>query len=594
MTDTFTIDPSWPSIVELAIERWGQPTSRHPNELRFGVNGSKHVNTRDNTWKDFESGDGGGYVDMHHATRGPLPASKSKKPPKRRAQPFQPPIEPQRQNDQPLYDWFDKRHIGTRTVMDFGVYACNADPGGFPAMAFRYVYRDQLHSMKYRSFTTPKRITQRCTGDKVLFNADVVDDAETLYWVEGEIDVMTLHECGFRNVVSLRDGAGDLSSLALHEEELLKVRHHVLAGDMDEPGLRWREQLARRFGYHKCSFVTWPDGYKDANEVLVGAETHGDAVKDALENAEPYPIKGVYPLKPHEVEEWFHEPEPETMTTGVPAVDAILSLPTDGKLIAITGFANHGKSSWLRHVAVHTATHHDRRWLVFSPEHKIRETMILHGQIYIGKKFKLMDFAERNRMSAWLTDHIYPMMCDRRNDAPTVDWLMQAATGSIMRFGITDFAIDPWNEVEYEANKDLPEYRYIASCLGRLAAFGEDHRANIWISAHPTKALAVMKDRDRMINGYDVSGTSGFADKPDLGVTVEKMENRHAKIGIWKTRDAPAWGHTGQTATMWFDDSCGRYEDPRILNEPPPEQPKPQRKARSNRGPDPYWTEDNR
>ena len=41
----FVPDPAWPTIVELAIERWGQPNKElsSRDDIRFGSNGSKSV-----------------------------------------------------------------------------------------------------------------------------------------------------------------------------------------------------------------------------------------------------------------------------------------------------------------------------------------------------------------------------------------------------------------------------------------------------------------------------------------------------------------------------------------------------------------------
>jgi hypothetical protein len=73
----FMPDPVWPTIVELAIERWGAPnetlSKRDGSEVRFGTNGSKSVKPAQNIWRDHEVGEGGGYIDMYHAVRGELP-----------------------------------------------------------------------------------------------------------------------------------------------------------------------------------------------------------------------------------------------------------------------------------------------------------------------------------------------------------------------------------------------------------------------------------------------------------------------------------------------------------------------------------------
>ena len=48
----FVPDPSWPSILELAIKLWGQPTdwSHNRDEARFGSKGSKSIRLSDQTW----------------------------------------------------------------------------------------------------------------------------------------------------------------------------------------------------------------------------------------------------------------------------------------------------------------------------------------------------------------------------------------------------------------------------------------------------------------------------------------------------------------------------------------------------------------
>jgi hypothetical protein len=79
---SFVPDPDWPNIVELAIQRWGQPTERRRDEVRFGTKGSKSVKPSDNTWFDHEANQGGGYIEIHEATIGPLPQREPK--PKRK------------------------------------------------------------------------------------------------------------------------------------------------------------------------------------------------------------------------------------------------------------------------------------------------------------------------------------------------------------------------------------------------------------------------------------------------------------------------------------------------------------------------------
>ena len=76
-------DPSWPSIVELATELWGEPNSRvSRDDIRFGAKDSKSVKPSAIVWNDHESGDGGGYVEIWRLARrgAPLPRRATARP----------------------------------------------------------------------------------------------------------------------------------------------------------------------------------------------------------------------------------------------------------------------------------------------------------------------------------------------------------------------------------------------------------------------------------------------------------------------------------------------------------------------------------
>jgi hypothetical protein len=71
----FVPDPSWPPILDLAREVWGEPNRQlsTKDDIRFGIKGSKSVKPSENVWKDHETGEAGGYLDLHKMARGVLP-----------------------------------------------------------------------------------------------------------------------------------------------------------------------------------------------------------------------------------------------------------------------------------------------------------------------------------------------------------------------------------------------------------------------------------------------------------------------------------------------------------------------------------------
>ncbi|KAK1325627.1 hypothetical protein QJS10_CPA01g00691 [Acorus calamus] len=180
-------------------------------------------------------------------------------------------------------------------------------------IAFTYRRDGKLINCKYRDIT--KRMWQEKDTEKIFYGVDDIKDASDIIIVEGEIDKLSMEEAGFCNCVSVPCGAPSaVSKKALPSEEedtgyqylwsskkyLEKASRIILATDADTPGQVLAEELARRLGRERCWRVTWPkknenDVCKDANEVLMcfGPE----ALKNVIENAELYPIHGLFQIE---------------------------------------------------------------------------------------------------------------------------------------------------------------------------------------------------------------------------------------------------------------------------------------------------------
>ena len=497
-----------------------------------------------------------------------------------KSRPIQRPPEHDEQAKPPaMYAFFQGRGIDADTVDAFGCYLARRrfpDPvGEQSALVFPYRFQGELVNRKYRP---PQKTPQLQERDALptLFNIDAVTTPDWVWWVEGEPDVMAMHQAGYPQTVSLKDGApaelrdendprrGDdkrFAALATHAELLEKVQRFYLAGDMDAPGSVLREELARRLGRHRCWLVTWPEGCKDAGDVL---RLHGEAgIRAAVDAAEPYPIEGVQYVKSGTLERLFHLPPAQVMTTGVGAVDEIMKLPGEGRLIVVTGIPNHGKSSFVTFVIVQTAARHDRRWAVFSPENQPWEDYAAHcAQILIGKPFRSnslpqMTAEDRADAERWMRDRIIFLVSDSEDESPSLDWILERAKASILRDGITDLLIDPWNEVEH-LRGDLAETEYVGRSLQRLKGFSYRHGCNVWIVAHPTK-LAPAKPGAKLAppSLYDISGSANWANKADLALTVHTPETV-TEIHLRKARFA-RWGRRNAMAALEFDPIIGRY-----------------------------------
>lgn len=488
-----------------------------------------------------------------------------------------------------LYRWFEKRGISEPTVNAFQCcltthyfHAKGEHPAGdYPAIVFPYFYHGDEVNRKYRS--PNKQLAQEKDPLPTLFNIDAVVDDDHAVWVEGETDCMAVYEAGWHQAISLKDGAPpplapgkapDQSSrrfaaLNTHAGRLEKIQKFYLAGDTDEPGKALMEELARRLGRHRCWLVTWPEGRKDAGEVL---QNDGpDVLNGCIANARPYPIEDVQEVSGRAIVDYLSRPSPPLMTTGLKALDKILRLPGEGRLIVVTGMPNAGKSPFLINLMTHLMMREDRRFLVFSPEMQPwEEFCAMCAQVMVGKPARkprgwkdstgVMTVAEQQAAGDWLNDRLRFLASDAEDKAPTLEWILDRGTESAVRLGITDLVIDPWNEVEHQRG-GATETDYTGRALQKAKAFSYRHGCNVWIVVHPTKMRPPKPGEPIPPPGpYDINGSSNFANKADLGLTIHRPEDV-TQVHIWKSRFF-RWGSRTAMAELHYDTATGRYSSP--------------------------------
>lgn len=480
-----------------------------------------------------------------------------------------------------LYAFFAKRGIGEETVNAFGLYIADHFVPGLgerTCITFPYVWKGEVVNRKYRP---PERQPQAQEKHALptLFNVDAIEAPDVVVWVEGEPDCLAIHEAGYPQVVTLKDGAGDklreeddparqddkrFFALDTHNELLAKVGKFILAGDMDQPGMYLREELARRLGRHRCWTVRWPEGCKDACDVLAA---HGKAgVQRAIEAAEPYPIEGIQRLTGDTLDRLAKTAAPGVMETGVLSLDRCIRFPTEGRLIVITGYPQSGKSPFLRWLMVKSMRRHDRKWLMFSPEMEPWDEYAAScAEVLTGKPFRTLGLVpgmsdeDRARAEAYLRDKLYMLSIEDEKGGASVEWIIDRARSAVLRFGVTDVGLDPWNEVEHD-RKGLNESDYIGVCLRAFRVFGRQHGVNVWIVAHPAKPPPMTgKGARPPPTLYDISGSANWFNKPHLGITVHRPATASTTSIIVEKVKFPRWGGRGNIGKLDYHVETGRY-----------------------------------
>lgn len=119
-----------------------------------------------------------------------------------------------------------------------------------------------------------------------VFNEDgfnVAKQRGSLLIVEGEFDLMSTWQAGFKAVVSPASGK---DSYGVWLEQVDNIPKVLLAFDNDKPGRSTAKKFADRVGVDKCFEVEYADDVKDANEFFQ-KYTSEDFLKN-IKNARPF------------------------------------------------------------------------------------------------------------------------------------------------------------------------------------------------------------------------------------------------------------------------------------------------------------------
>ncbi|GJY00604.1 twinkle homolog protein, chloroplastic/mitochondrial [Tanacetum coccineum] len=404
-------------------------------------------------------------------------------------------------------------------------------------IAFTYRRKGDLISCKYRDLA--KKFWQESDTEKILYGLDDIDGASDVIIVEGEMDKLAMEEAGFRNCVSVPDGAPPCVSAkgVPAQEEASRI---IIATDGDEPGQALAEELARRLGRERCWRVTWPtknekENFKDANEVLMFMGP--SVLREVIESAELYPIKGLFNFKDYfgEIDAYYHQKFLAELgvSTGWKALNDLYNV-VPGELTIVTGVPNSGKSEWIDALLVNLNESVGWKFALCSMENRVRE----HARKLLEKRMKKPFFDVRygksvERMTVedlevgkkWLSDTFHLIRCE--NDClPSISWVLNLAKAAVLRHGVNGLVIDPYNELDHQRPPNQTETEYVSQMLTSIKRFAQHHSCHVWFVAHPKQ---LQQWTGKPPNLYDISGSAHFINKCDNGIVVHR--NRDPEEG---------------------------------------------------------------
>ena len=480
------------------------------------------------------------------------------------------------QPDTNMLEWFARRGIPSEVVLREGITkVCRKMPQTEQVercIVFPYLQDGELVNRKYRDGR--KNFMLEGGAKLVPWRIDHIRHTEECIITEGEMDALSFLVAGRDDVVSVPNGAqSNLSFLDEFIETHLENKSRVyIAVDTDAKGLQIRAELVRRLGEELCRIVTYGEGCKDANELLVkeGAE----ALQQALEGATEVPLDGVFTAGDvkDELHALYEKGMQKGAVFGLGSLDDMLSVET-GRLMIMTGIPGDGKSEFLDEMAIRLCLEYDWRCAYFSPENF---PVTLHHQKLveklIGKRFLKGVMSEQEFDSAvtYLTHNFFDILPE---EGYQVDGILERAETLVRRKGIRVLILDPYNCLEHQIPTGQSETQYISEFLEKLRSFARRRQVLVILAAHPTKLkIDPLTKRFPVPSMYDISGSAAFFNKADFGLAVERDRTRGVtRVHVQKVK----FRHLGYpgVASFRYNTHCGRFvpfEEPSTPDLPDP------------------------
>jgi len=438
-----------------------------------------------------------------------------------------------------VIEWFKTRGISTQTLYDLKI---SEGPEFMPqtgksenVIKFNYFMGDQLINVKYRDGRKNFKLYKG--AEKVFYNINSIIGYEYCVIVEGEMDVLALHEAGIPNAISVPNGAtlnsNNLDYLDACIDYFEDKEKIILAVDNDEAGIALQSELIRRLGSEVC-FISSFDDCKDANEYL---QKYGkEELSKRITGAKPVPLENVTTFRDieDEVTDFVKNGFKKGFQVGLSNFDEIFSTYT-GQFITVTGIPSSGKSDFVDQMVVGYNANYGWKTAFASPEN---QPTYLHAHKLMRKTWQGMPTREDIGGDKWnqIADHCNANYFHIDMERYTLESVLRKGAELVKRKGIKCLVIDPFNKVRDLGGSDDVN-RYTMEYLMKIEIFAKKYDVLVFIVAHPTKMYKTQDGKIEEPTMYNIKGGGEWYDASYHGILVHRdYEAKTVKAKVLKVK----------------------------------------------------------
>ncbi len=401
---------------------------------------------------------------------------------------------------------------------------------------FNYYVGGQLTNVKYRDGRKNFKLYKG--AEKVFYNIDNIVGHDYCIIVEGEMDVLALHEAGVTNAISVPNGAtlntnnlDYLDNCIDYFDDMSKI---IIAVDSDAPGQALQTELIRRLGAETCFLATFDD-CKDANEYLI--KYSAKELLSRITNAKPVPLENVTTFRDieDEITDFVRNGFKKGFQIGLENFDNIFSTYTK-QFITVTGIPSSGKSDFVDQMVVGYNKEYQWKTAFASPENA---PTYLHAHKLMRKVWG--DMPDKgdiggdkwNQVAEHVNDNFFFIDMERY----TLESVLRKGAELVKRKGIKCLVIDPFNKVRDVDCTTEDVNRYTMEYLTKIETFAKKYDVLVFIVAHPTKMYKTQDGKIEEPTMYNIKGGGEWYDASYHGLLVHRdYEAKTTKVKVLKCK----------------------------------------------------------
>lgn len=313
----------------------------------------------------------------------------------------------------------------------------------------------------------------------ILFGIFQCVNYKQLIITEGQIDALSVAECGLINAVSVPNGANGFTWIPHCWDWVNKFEEIVVFGDCERGEITLLETIKTRFSRSHIKAVRVADykDCKDANELL---QKHGkDAVINAIVNAQDVTSDGI---KRAELVERLNYRDIPAFSTGVKELNnAMEGGLREGDMLIVSGERGDGKSTFVSQMACFMLNNADAKIFMYSGELVDSQVMEwLHSQLAGSKQY---DAEILNKMREWYAGRLFiydnEYVTDDDND------VYNRCVTAIQKYGCNIIILD--NLMTAMGGSDADIYRAQSKFARECARLAKEFKVIVILIAHPNK-----------------------------------------------------------------------------------------------------------